>query len=659
MTDAKIRIKRDTDIAKLKDKEWLYTNGLGSYSSSSIIGMNTRKYHGLLVASFNPPTERRILVSKVEEAILMKGQEYSLSTNQYPGTFYPQGYLFQRSFERKPFPKFAYKVEDLEIEKTVFMVQGSNTTIVQYQNASKGSLRIRLNPLYSDRDYHGLFFENGQYDFYLDQTDQTHRIYSHYGVPPLYFKYSKGDFREDRHWFKSMEYWIEEYRGMDFAEDIYSTGHVDVELSAGESVYLTFTQEENMLEADPAVLKAEEEDYQRKLIPETVKDEFVKDLIIAGDQFIVRRKSTESSSIIAGYHWFTDWARDTMISMLGLCIATGRKDTAKSIMQTFLNYLDQGMLPNRFPDYEGEEPEYNTVDGTLWLFIAVYEYYLKFDDKVFLKTVFLKLEEIIEYHLQGTRYDIHMCEDGLLYAGNEKTQLTWMDARVGDYVVTSRHGCPVEVNALWYNALMIFCYISRELDNDPKDTAELSEKVKESFHKKFMNADGYLHDVYLDDNRVDGSIRPNQIYALSLPFSLLNKKEEAAVLDVVEKHLLTNLGLRTLDQKNIDFRPTYGGNPWSRDTAYHQGTVWPFVLGEYYLAYLKAHDNSQQAKQFVKDHMLGLRDHFYEDSCILGVSEIFDGLKPGHGRGCTHQAWSVAQLLRVIFKAGLFDTHHD
>lgn len=649
-----IKIKKNVNPGEYIRKEWLYTNGLGGYASSTIIGMNSRKYHGLLVAALNPPTERKILVAKVEETVFVGDKSYSLSTNQYPNTFFPEGYRQQVSFERKPFPTFHFKIENTSIEKTVFMVQNTNTTIVEYKNTSAGKLKIRLNPLYSDRDYHSLFFENPEYNFYTEKNGNMHTIYPRYGSHAIYFKYSKGNFTDAGHWFKNIEFAIEQYRGMDFAEDACSAGYVDAELDADENLFLLFTTDKEYLEHDPAKLKKQEEKYNLSIYPKEVKNEFIRDLIHSGEQFIVHRESTDSHSIIAGYHWFSDWSRDTMISVLGLCIATNKKKVANSIIKTFISYLDQGMLPNRFPDHAGEPPEYNTVDGTLWLFIAIYEYYQKFREKAFIKKVYPKLGDILKYHLDGTRYEIHMLENGLLYAGEPETQLTWMDARIGDYVVTPRNGCPVEVNALWYNALMIFDFLSNELDTENTVTPGLAIRVKKAFKKEFLNDKGYLNDVIKCGAEADQSIRPNQIYAISLPFSLLTAAEAKSVIGYVKKHLLTRYGLRSLSQKDNDFIGTYQGNQWSRDTAYHQGTVWPFLLGEYYLALLKTNNYSKKIKSEIEAHILGLKDHFYKDGCILGISEIFDGARPNVGKGCFQQAWSVAQLIRVIFTAGLF-----
>jgi predicted glycogen debranching enzyme len=312
------------------------------------------------------------------------------------------------------------------------------------------------------------------------------------------------------------------------------------------------------------------------------------------------------------------------------------------------------VIPNRFPDYKDDIPEYITIDATLWLFVAVYEYDLKFKDNDFLESVFDKLREIIDCHIRGTRNNIRMLENGLLSGGKDNIPLTWMDARIVEYAFTPRAGCPVEVNALWYNALKIYEYISERLEKpEPVFIKELSDKIKEQFVLSFWNADMYLNDVIMENNEADASIRPNQVYALSLPFSLLNKEQEKQVLDNITEYLYTPYGLRTLDIYNYKFKPMYESDVWSRDAAYHQGTVWPFLLPEYFTAYLKVHGNSEEAKKYVEDQLVSLKKHFYENECIHGISEVFDGLNPLEGKGCIQQAWSVSNLILLIIKEGL------
>jgi predicted glycogen debranching enzyme len=648
---------RKNDIGDIMSKEWIVTNGIGGYASSTLSGTNTRKYHGILVAALNPPTNRHVLVSKVEEEILIDGKGPKLlATNQYPGSIFPEGYKHLENFKRSPLPTFVFKAEHCWLEKTVFMPYEHNASVVEYKNIGETPFKVKLNPLFAHRDYHSLFHENSYFDFYKDTHKNGLVIFSHLGAPPLYFSFTKGKFTEERTWYKNIQFKQEILRGLDSQEDVYQIGNVTCELQPGESVFLTFTIDEPILDQAPDKLKAAEIARLEKLVPKDIENEFYKDLIISADQFLVHRKSTQCYSIIAGYHWFTDWGRDTMISLLGTTIALGKKDETTSLMSTFLKYLDRGMVPNRFPDRENEEPEYNTVDATLWLIVAIYEYYQKFHDKKFLNSVFPFLGEIILQHIKGTRYNIHVTEEGFIWAGDANSQLTWMDAKVGDYVVTPRSGCPVEINALWYNALKIYEFIADELViSSDVDVQTLITKVERNFEKAFWNKEGYLNDLYFTDGKVDDAIRPNQLCAVSLPYPLLDKEKQKQIVDTVEKHLFTTLGLRTLSPYHPDFRPTYEGDPWSRDTAYHQGTVWPFQIGEFMLAYLAVNDYSLASRTRCRDIIEGYRDHFYNNSGIHCISEIFDGLEPKDGKGCIQQAWSIGALLRVLDKADLFN----
>jgi len=639
-------------------KEWLVTNGIGGYASSTITGANTRRYHGLLVASLNPPTQRQVLVSKIEESIAIQREtNIEFSTNQYPDVIHPQGYQYLKSFERSPLPRTIFQIGDQQVAKTIFMVEGSNTTVVEYENISKATYQLNLLPFFVDRDYHGLFQEKEQYDYYYEAQNNVLKIHSHYGTKPLYVKYYKGAFKENRAWFKNFQYQKEAYRGLEFQEDAYAIGSVHIVLEPQEKTYLVFTVAEEMLNNNPKQLKEEAIKRVNNLSPKT-SNTFFNDLSIAAEQVLVKRASTDSYTILAGYHWFTDWGRDTMIAMRGLCIATGKKEISESILTTFFSYLDEGMLPNRFPDNAGEEVEYNTVDATLWLFIALYEYYQKFEDTSLINKYFQQLTDIIEWHLKGTRYNIHLTSEGFLFAGEDGVQLTWMDAKVNDFVVTPRIGCPVEIQALWYNALQIYQFFSDIIQEKAdeiiqKNAQQVSKKIKKHFANYFYNDQGYLNDVVIPGKMVDDDLRPNQIYVLSLPFSLLTKAQEKSVLKTVQQHLFTPYGLRTLNKEHDLFQAIYKGDQWERDTAYHQGTVWPFLLGDYYMAYLKVHNFSKKAKEAVRTEIRVLEEHFYKQDCIHGISEIFDGLHPHEGRGTAQQAWSISGLLKVLIDGDL------
>lgn len=631
----------------LISKEWIVTNGLGGYASSIVHGCNTRRYHGLLIASFNPPTDRKVLVSKLDETVHIKGQSFELGTNNYGDVIHPDGYQYFSSFERSPFPKTIWENEFFTLSKMVFMVQGRNTTLISYKNEGNKDILLELNPLLNYRDYHGLLHQNPQTDFYTDSQKGYIKIYPEYGSVPVFITH-EGEFEPAPNWFLGVYYEKEAYRGLDASEDMFSIGTLRIRLKAGQTSYISLSQQEMVKTNDFELLQKDEEDRLNGL--QTFDNEFVNDLLVSADQFIVKRKSTDSHSLIAGYHWFTDWGRDTMIAMIPLCIETGKQHVSKSIIQTFLKYLDKGMLPNRFPDSESDELEYNTIDATLWLFVVLYQYYKQYDDTNFIEDTMDHLSGIIRHHISGTRFNIHQTEQGFIFAGEGISQLTWMDARVGDKVVTPRHGCPVEIQALWYNALEIYSEfekITGKKTDLSKTVIESAKKLKKNFCAYYLNSDGYLNDVVIPGKMTDNNIRPNQIYVLSLPFRLLNKKQEKGVLKVVTEELYTPFGLRTLSKSHPDFKPVYQGDTWQRDHAYHQGTIWLFLLADYFTVWLRIRGTTSKNRAYIEKEMQQLKKHFYEEDCIHRVSEIFDGGEPGEGRGTIQQAWSTGALLKI------------
>ncbi|MEA1787490.1 amylo-alpha-1,6-glucosidase [Arenibacter sp. GZD96] len=633
----------------LSDKEWIVTNGIGGYASGTLSGAHTRRYHGLLVASLNPPTHRVVLVSKVEETITVNQEVFELSSNQFEHAINPNGYQYLSSFDRFPLPTSIYQGADFKLSKTIFMVYGENTTVVEYKNTGEAALSLKIDVFLNHRDYHSNLRENEHTNFFTDTQEGFLKTYAYYGAHPLYLSHG-GAFVSQPNWYKNYVYKKEQDRGLEDREDTFNIGHVEIHLKPGQVTHLIFSTDAAAMESNGSALKKTATDRCHSL--RQTNDTFLNDLLVSGDQFIVTRKSTESHSIIAGYHWFTDWGRDSMIAMRGLCIDTGKQDVCKSILRTFLHYLDQGMLPNRFPDAPEDEVEYNTIDATLWLFVVLYEYYQAFEDEEFIKNAFDKLTDIIRFHKTGTRYNIHETPEGFIYGGEGIAQLTWMDARIGDYVVTPRHGCPVEIQALWYNALKTYQYFQLHLalNNEYIDAVTDSiSKLEQHFVPFFFNDKGYLNDVVLPMTSVDDALRCNQIYTVSLPFSILNNHQQQQILEVVTTNLLTPFGLRTLASQHPDFKDTYGGDVWSRDLAYHQGTVWPFLLGEYAAAYLKIHGKTMKSNAHLESLIAPLKHHFYNANCIGGVSEVFDGLQPNHGKGTIHQAWSVSALIRIMF----------
>ncbi len=654
-----IRFDQET-CGKLEDalaREWLETNGLGGFASSTINGLNTRRYHGLLTAATKPPVGRLVMLSKLEETLVVDGKPHDLSANQYPGVIHPQGYRYQTGFRLDPFPVFTYLVEGIEIEKSVFMVRGENTTVIQYElrgaandSASRltdpGRCRLEVQPLIAFRDYHGLTHENGALNPHVRSEDTLLSIAPYGDLPPLYFAHNAGGIDAAGYWYRNFEYERERERGLDFTEDLFSPFVLKFNLGRRSRVSLIASTERRDAAHADDYRQAEIARRRRVSAASASDDELVRTLTTAADQYIVARENGQT--VIAGYHWFSDWGRDTMIALPGLTLVTGRFDVARSILSEFARHVSGGMLPNRFPD-AGEAPEYNTVDATLWFFEAVRALLQYTNDYEFVRiNLYDALADIIAWHVRGTRYNIHVETDGLLASGEEGVQLTWMDAKVGDWVVTPRRGLPVEIQALWYNALRIMERLAHEFDDEANEKryAELAERARQGFNRLFWNEEaGCLYDC-IDGEKRDASIRPNQILAVSLTHSMLSVEHAKRVIEVVERDLLTLYGLRSLAPGDPRYRGRYEGDPLSRDGAYHQGTVWAWLMGPFITAYVKVFGNTDQGRARATELLVRLREHLREAG--LGqISEIFDGDSPHTPRGCIAQAWSVAELLRA------------
>lgn len=649
-----IRITKDVcqNLDAALAKEWLETNGLGGFASSTITGLNTRRYHGLLVAATKPPVGRLVMLSKLEETLIVNGTRYELSANQYPGAVHPQGQQYLKEFRLDPFPTFVYEVAGVELVKTVWMVHGANTTVVQYEfraDQSPADCRLELHPLLAFRDYHATMHENAAWNPQFENAPGLLTVQPYADLPALHLAHDAAVVELTAYWYRNFEYQAERERGLDFREDLFNPGVLRFDLrQQAQATVIASTERENA----NRVNEYRQAGLARRaavLEPFAKADELTRALATAADQFIVKREDGET--IIAGYHWFSDWGRDTMIALPGLTLTTGRYDTAKRILLAFARYLDQGMLPNRFPD-AGEAPEYNTVDATLWYVEAVRALLEHTGDYEFVKTqLYAKLLEIIDWHERGTRYGIHLDDDGLLHAGEAGVQLTWMDAKVGDWVVTPRIGKPVEIQALWYNALCMLADMAERFGDTASQQrcTQLAARAKASFNQVFWNEEaGCLYDVINGSER-DASIRPNQIFAVSLPHTMLTPERAQQVVAVVERELLTPFGLRSLAPGDSRYCPRYTGDIPSRDGAYHQGTVWAWLLGPFITAYLKVNQNSAEARQQASAWLSAFVEHLHEAG--LGqVSEIFDAETPHLPRGCVAQAWSVAELLRVAVK---------
>ena len=630
-------------------REWLVTNGIGGYAMGTLCGANSRRYHGLLVAALPPPLGRMVLVAQLEEQAVIDGQEFSLSTNEFHGRYiHPHGYLYLESFRLEgTISTFTYALAEARLEKRVWMVQGHNTTCIAY-TLRQGSrpLALTVIPLCTARGHHqhtrGIGWE-------ASLTAVPYGLSVKFASAPPYLILSR-EFSAalEGEWYWRFHHRVETYRGLDDQEDLYAMGRFAATLSPGQTASLIISTEPEP-RLDGLQLLSAERERQRALLAASPlaqegESDFLGQLVLAADQFIVAR-GPEGHSIIAGYPWFNDWGRDTMIALPGLTLATGRPELAACILRTYARYVDRGMLPNRFPD-EDERPQYNTVDATLWYFQAIYEYVRHTQDWQLVADLYPTLVEIVGWHERGTRYGIRMDpQDGLLHAGEPGWQLTWMDAKVEDWVVTPRIGKPVEVNALWYNALKIMAAFARRMgDAGGAERYEaLAERAASSFAERFWYADGaYLYDVIDGPTGQDAALRPNQIFAVSLPHSPLPIELAQSVVEAVGRSLLTSYGLRSLAPGHPDYAGRYGGGQWARDGAYHQGTVWGWLIGPYAMAYHRVTGDTAGARRLLQP----FADHLRHGG-MGTISEIFDGDPPHTPRGCPAQAWSVAEVLRA------------
>jgi len=641
------------DLDAALRREWLETNGLGGFASSTIVGLNTRRYHGLLVAATKPPVGRVVMLSKLEETFYIEGQAFDLSANQYPGVIHPQGFKYLKQFRLDPFPVFTYEIEGIEIEKSVFMVHGENSTVVQFELKKNNhperpkKLWLELRPLIAFRDYHSTTHENGALNPAVEEHPGLASVAPYQVLPTLYLGHNAAELRKTGDWYRNFEYAVERERGLDFSEDLFTPLVLRFDLRLRRQASVIASTEPHDV-AQVAEYRLAEITRRRSVaVSAPVEDAFVQDLANAADQYIVSRG--DQKTVIAGYHWFSDWGRDTMIALPGLTLPTGKHDVARSILRTFAKHVDQGMLPNRFPDV-GETPEYNTVDATLWFFEAARAFLAYTGDLEFVRNeLYPVFADIISWHVRGTRYGIKVDPSGLLTSGEQGVQLTWMDAKVGDWVVTPRRGKPVEIQALWYNALCIMEDLAGEFGDEPgqKRYRNMATVASWSFNRLFWNeSTGCLYDV-TNGAPPDPSIRPNQIFAVSLTHSMLSPERAKSVVQKVQEHLLTPYGLRSLAPSDPQYRGRYTGGPSERDGSYHQGTVWPWLLGPFITAYVKVNGFSDAARRQATEWLAPLKDHL-ADGGLGHISEILDGNAPQRPCGCMAQAWSVAEIMRAL-----------
>jgi predicted glycogen debranching enzyme len=619
--------------------EWLETNHTGGFAMGTVAGINTRRYHALLVAALDPPIGRYSVLSRVEETVEAEGMAYALGAAQYPGAVHPRGFELLDEFRIEPFPTWTFQLDAVQLRKTVCLLDGQSTVLIRYESTQQCQLNLR--PLLSFRDYHSLAHRNEA--AVVTAQSSTGRIsYAPYpGVPPLNIFHNATAYQPGFTWFLNNEYLRELERGLDFHEDLFSPGSLVFELQPGQPAWFLASVDskvENETFDDARIAAILASEANRRAFPTPLHR--------ALDQFRFIRFDGRPS-LVAGYPWFTDWSRDTLISLPALAAAGFPLERSKPVLTMLLDQRSQGLLPNRFIDNQST-PEYNTVDATLWFFISANEVLERTGDHAFLQDVLYPAAlDILDWHRRGTFYNIKVDPaDSLLSAGAPGSQLTWMDAKIGDYVVTPRHGKPVEIVALWYNALKITCQWAETLAL-PADAAQFSFQaatVRAAFEAKFWNAQlGCLYDVVTPTSN-DASIRPNQLFAISLPWPLLDAGRARSVVEVVQENLLTPVGLRTLAPSDPAYRPRFEGDMNSRDSAYHQGTVWPWLIGPFISAYLFAFGETPSSIEVCRQLVKTMEQEL--TACCLGsLSEVYDAAEPQRPGGCPAQLWSVAQLM--------------
>ena len=661
---------KNLDFEDAIKKEWIITNGLGGFASSTIIGANTRKYHGLLVAPLNPPAQRYLLVSKVDESINIDGKVYGLYTNMCRNNI-SDGYKNLVSFEKEEVPVFTYNIEGIEIEKTICMEYRKNISIILYKVKNKDKkITLNLTPLLNYRDFHSV---NNNKNFYIEQKIDKNLVdvvidnCEHH----IYMNCSDGKYiKKENDLFRSMYYIEEEKRGFSNEENHAIAGSYEIEINPNEEKYITFACSLDEIKIDrkdgKKIIQNEKKRIKQLIDKSDLSgdEDLIKKYIIATDNFIVSRKNL--LTLIAGYPWFLDWGRDTFIAFEGTVLKNKRFDVARKLLLTFTKDIKQGLVPNGYSELDNK-PLYNSVDSSLLLFEQVKKYINYTGDYTFIKEkIYDKLKDIIENYTNGIDLDnnnIYLDEDFLISAGTLSTQNTWMDAKIGDYVVTPRNGKQVEINSMWYNALMIMCELGKKFEEDKEIISEykkLAKKAKESFNEKFYNKKSKcLYDVVNADNN-DAKIRPNQLYAISLSYPVIDPKSDIAkeILNTATKKLLNNYGLKTLAKGEVHYTEVYEGDQYRRDISYHQGITWPWLLGLYndsFANIIKAEKDKElkknlkdEYKKFVEKVKKTFIKELNDGKSIGSISELYDSKRPYEAKGAFAQCWSVSEVFRII-----------
>ena len=641
-------------------REWLVTNGIGGYAMGTLAGTRTRRYHGLLIASLRPPTQRTLLIANLDAWVEINGRRSPLVTHEWAaGVVLPDGYRHLERFTLEgTIPTFVWAIGNVRIVQRIWMAHGQNTTYITYTYA-RGTAHVEmvLKPLCTFRDHHKL--TKGGFHMNVEpapspwQDGQAVTVQAfparRAADPTFRIISSTGTMTPDAEWWWSFHLAQEKKRGLENQEDLFAAASLIAALNPGETLAVALSTEIDPPAPWEDALRSEQQRQQVSLDQSGLGSapDWVRQLVLAADQFVVNRQidGTQGKSVLAGYPWFSDWGRDTMIALPGLTLAVGRNDEAAAILQTFAQFVDEGMLPNRFPD-EGHPPEYNTTDAALWYFQSIYACFTTCGaDHPGHRALYPVMTEILKWHINGTRFRIRMdADDGLLYAGEAGLQLTWMDAKIDDWVVTPRVGKPVEINALWINALYITAEIATHLgqSEDAAHYTAMAQRAHDSFSARFWYSGGYLYDVIDGPDGDDPTLRPNQIFAVALPFALLDDDKARAVVELCAQELVTSYGLRSLAPDETDYVGYHGGDPMQRDSAYHQGTVWGWLIGPFVIAHYRVYGNKQTALSYLEP----LADHL-SDHGLGTISEIFDGDPPHTPHGTIAQAWSVAEVLRA------------
>jgi predicted glycogen debranching enzyme len=632
------------ELSSAEATEWLVTNGIGGYASGTVASLLTRRYHGLLVAALKEPLGRTLLVSKLDETIEYDNQTHRIFSNRWGNILVePHGYRHIERFRLVgAIPVWTYSFGDARLEKRIWMQLGKNTTYIFYRlHQAMSPMILRVRPLVNYRDFHGET-RGGDWVMKLKRIEHGLSISAFEGAIPFRVLSDRAEVNQEHHWYRNFSLRMEQQNGFAMMEDHLNIGEFHIKLEPGESVTFVVSTETSP-NLDGASALEQRQAHEAKL--QALAPDMPAQLLLAADQFIVKRpdpNQPEGRSIIAGYPWLRDWARDTLISLPGLTLATGRQDEAHDLLKTFAQYTNQGMLPSCFPE-AGESPEYKTADVTLWYFEAIRAYYQETGDKALLGELFPILAEIMDWHIRGTSHNIHVDPlDGLLFAGEKGLPLTWMDSKWGDWVVTPRSGKPVEINALWYNALCSMAEFAHSLDQPAKHYENLAKRTRASFLRFWNEELGFCYDVLDGPQGNDATLRPNQLLAVSLHHSPLDKARQKAVVDICARRLLIPMGLRSLAEDEPGYVGHYGGNTQQQLGAIHQGMAWGWLIGPFVSAHLRVYQNTQTARVFLEPFL----DHLSVRG-VGSVSEFFDGNPPYTAHGCIAQAWSVAELLRA------------